>query len=164
MKISTRCARSLGGRGRATTRRDGLPPQRTPGFGNRAGADQIRHTEGVPGGGQFPATNSGQGIKAQNVPAQLSLWSVGAAVILALFARPLRSFLPDIRWFSPYLWIPMCGVASILFGVIGLTRVKNTGVGKVEATIGLILGVGITLLSVAVILFVWEWSRSNLTF
>jgi hypothetical protein len=118
----------------------------------------------VPGGGQFPATTSGQEIKAKNVPTQLSLWSVAAAVLLAIFARPLRSFLPDSRWFSPYLWIPVCGVASILFGVIGLTRVENAGVGKVAAIIGLILGVAITLLSLAVILFVWEWSRSNFTF
>jgi hypothetical protein len=81
-----------------------------------------------------------------------------------MFARPLRSLLPDIRWFSSYLWIPVFGVVSILFGVIGLTRVRSTGVGKVEAIIGLILGVGITLLSLAVILFIWEWSRSNFTF
>jgi hypothetical protein len=118
----------------------------------------------VAGGGQFPATTRGQEIKAQNLPAQLSLWSVAAAVLLAMFARPLRSLLPDVRWFSPYLWIPVCGLASILFGVIGLTRVKNTGVGKVKAIIGLILGVGISLLSLAVILFLWEWSRSIFTF
>jgi hypothetical protein len=118
----------------------------------------------VPRGGHFPAATSGKEIKAQNIPAQLSLWSVAAAVLLGVFARPLRSFLPDIRWFSPYLGIPVCGVASILFGAAGLTRVKNTGVGKMEAIIGLIIGVFITLLSLAAILFIWEWSRSNFTF
>jgi len=89
---------------------------------------------------------------------------VAAAVFLFTFARPLRALLPDVQYFSPYLLIPVCGLTSIAAGAIGLTRIRTTGVGKVQAITGLIIGIGIILLSIAVILFIWEWSRTPIPF
>ena len=107
---------------------------------------------------------SGQLTKPRNAPARVSLWSVVAAAFLFAFARPLRPLLPDDRYFSPSILIPVCGLTSIAAGAIGLTRIRTTGVGKVQAITGLIIGIGIILLSIAVILFIWEWSRTPIPF
>ncbi len=102
--------------------------------------------------------------KTRNLPAQLSLWFVAVAVLLVLCARALRSFLPDIHYLDPYFGVPFCGVVAMVLGVVGLTRVRTTGSGRTGSIIGLIVGSAITLLSVAVILFIWEWSRTNIPF
>jgi hypothetical protein len=116
-------------------------------------------------GWEVPSTiGSEREVKGQNLPAQASVWSACAAVLLFTVARPLRPFLPEGHYLSPYLGIPVCGLISIVFGIVGLTRVRRTGSGKARSVVGVIAGFTITLVSVAAVLFVWQWNRANFTF
>jgi hypothetical protein len=93
----------------------------------------------------------------RNLQAMVSLWlAVGALVLFLMF----QEFGGAALLFA----VPVAGFLAIPYGVVGLARARQLGVGRTEATIGLVLGICILVLTGLVGLYVWEISRSNWQF
>lgn len=100
---------------------------------------------------------SGGGAGPHNINAMLSFWSaIVALVLLLVFASTQRA--------EVLIAVPVLGLVGTVNGLIGAMTAKVVGTGRKQSVIGLVLGVGVLIVSGLVALFVWEVTSSQWQF
>jgi VIT1/CCC1 family predicted Fe2+/Mn2+ transporter len=93
-----------------------------------------------------------RGLRA-NIAASISLLCAAAGwVIVFAFRFAFR----DAYWLFTF---PLLGVVAVILGIVGLVKARRSGLGKRQATAGLIAGVVIMLLSGATLFLVWRLNQ-----
>jgi hypothetical protein len=60
--------------------------------------------------------------------------------------------IPFLNYVS-YLLVPLCGIAAIITGILGLREANVTGVRKNEAIAGIVMGsIGFVMIAIAIVL------------
>lgn len=97
-------------------------------------------------------SETGRGARPRNLPSSTSLWLAIAAIFLALFFLHFRG---AMLLFA----VPVTGFLATASGVVVRVRARRTGIGHVEALVGLSLGICTLAMTGIVGLFAWEISR-----
>ncbi len=110
----------------------------------------IKHVHSVESGGD-PSNRS------RNLQGLVSLWFAVVALVLVMMFLQFRG--------STFLFaIPTAGLIAVVYGMVGLLRAHRNGSRRIEAWIGLTVGMCILVATGIVSLFVWAISRSNWQF
>ncbi len=62
------------------------------------------------------------------------------------------------------LAVPLAGLVAVVSGVVGLAKAKQAGRGRGQATLGLLGGIAIFVLTGADIWYIWAFAHSNWQF